>query len=97
MRRPFPALVLAAGLLSAALVVPALAVADEPEPGAAETKPVDRLARLKQQREEAVARRDRALLKFHTYGLPQYSLEVEAATKEIERLDRELAEAEQVP
>jgi hypothetical protein len=41
-----------------------------------------------------VARRDRALLLFHTYGLPQYSLEAEEAGKDVARLERELAEAE---
>lgn len=88
MRRAMFALVLAAGL-----VVPAVAAA-EGEGGTAETRAVDRVAALKKQRDEAVARRDRALLQFHTYGLPKYSLEAEEAAKDVARLEQELAEAE---
>ena len=87
MRRPIAALALAATLLG-----PPAAVAAAPEP--AKTEQEDRLAQLRQQREAEVARRDRASLQFHTYGLPKYSLEVEAANREIERLDREIEEAE---
>lgn len=91
MRRTFPALVLAAGLLAPT------AAAAEGEGGTAATTPVDRAAELRRQRDEAVARRDRALLQFHTYGLPQYSLAAEEAAKEVERLEKELAEAEGAP
>jgi hypothetical protein len=85
---------LAALVLAAALVAPGLAPAAEPAPGDAQGEREDRLAALRRQREAEVARRDRALLQFHTYGLPKYSLEVEAANREIERLDGEIAELE---
>jgi hypothetical protein len=89
MRRPPTALALAALLLA-----PGTALAATPAPGDAKVEREDRLARLRKQREDEVARRDRALLQFHTYGLPKYSLEVEAANREIERLDREIEELE---
>lgn len=89
MRRLLPAL-----LLAVSLFAPGAALAGEPEPREAETKPEDRLAELRKQREEEVARRDRALLQFHTYALPRYSLEVEEANREIERLDREIEREE---
>lgn len=89
MRRRFGALVLAASLLA-----PVAAGAADEDEGAAETKPIDRGAELRRQRDEATARRDRALLNFHTFGLPKYSLEVEEAARELERLEKELAEVE---
>lgn len=87
MRRTSIALALAAGILTPVAVTAAA-------PAPATVSKTDRLAELNRQRDEQVARRDRASLQFFTYSLPQYSLEVEAASKEIERIDAEIAKVE---